>query len=409
MSEAEAFEAALRDNPDDLAGWCAYADYLVEQGDPRGEFMQVQIALEDEARPKKDRAALKKREAELLATHEREWLGELAPYALDHETDPDSIPYLDYVWRRGFLAELDAQCVTTGLGQAIVSSPVTRLLRELRIRGNNSHENDWVTPQVPRPADCHKHYGYFELIGSPAFESLRVFRTGDEEDEPPEDGWCDCHCHLDGLEHLLVAMPRAEEVHLFSNSVDLRAVFASDNLKRLRVFRAYHIGEWRKPERYYDYPLDVLAANPAFANLTHLQFHPHWAEDGDGTGDNWTFVPLSQVRALVRSAHLKNLTHLQLRLSDAGDDGVREIIASGILNRLKWLDLRHGCISDAGANLFAACSDAKKLERLDLSYNGVTAPGLAALRAAGVNAVANHTLTQTELDSREYLRQGDFE
>src|SRR5439155_8866685 len=72
MNEAEAFESALRDNPDDLAGWCAYADYLVEQGVPRGEFMQVQLALEEEARPKKERAALALREAELLIAHERE-------------------------------------------------------------------------------------------------------------------------------------------------------------------------------------------------------------------------------------------------------------------------------------------------------------------------------------------------
>src|SRR5436189_1708872 len=49
-AEAVAFERALVENPDDPAGWSAYADYLVEQGSPRGEFMQVQIALEDEAR-----------------------------------------------------------------------------------------------------------------------------------------------------------------------------------------------------------------------------------------------------------------------------------------------------------------------------------------------------------------------
>jgi len=38
-AEAVAFERALAENPDDVAGWCAYADYLAEQGSPRGEFM----------------------------------------------------------------------------------------------------------------------------------------------------------------------------------------------------------------------------------------------------------------------------------------------------------------------------------------------------------------------------------
>jgi uncharacterized protein (TIGR02996 family) len=43
MSDAKAFETALTANPDDTAGWCAYADYLVEQGDTRGEFMQAEL------------------------------------------------------------------------------------------------------------------------------------------------------------------------------------------------------------------------------------------------------------------------------------------------------------------------------------------------------------------------------
>src|SRR5262249_49662189 len=154
--------------------------------------------------------------------------------------------------------------------------------------------------------------------------------------------------------------------------------------------------------------LDVLATNPALVNLTHLQFHPHQAEDGDGAGNDLSFIPLEQVRALLASPHLKKLTHLQLRLSDMGDDRIREIIASGILQQLKWLDLRHGCITDDGAKLLAACPDAKKLECIDLSYNGVTATGLAELRKAKINAVANNPLTQNELNSRESLRQGDF-
>src|SRR5262245_51091428 len=48
VSEEGAFQKALVENADDHAGWCAYADYLVEHDDPRGEFMQTQLALEDE-------------------------------------------------------------------------------------------------------------------------------------------------------------------------------------------------------------------------------------------------------------------------------------------------------------------------------------------------------------------------
>src|SRR5262249_5005166 len=59
-SEAEAFERALAADPNDVAGWCAFADYLAERGDPRGEFMQVQLALENESLPKAQRTTLKK-------------------------------------------------------------------------------------------------------------------------------------------------------------------------------------------------------------------------------------------------------------------------------------------------------------------------------------------------------------
>ena len=71
----ESFERALIANPNDSAAWGIYGDYLVEQGDPRGEFMQIQIALEDESLPKAKRTALKKQEASLLEKHEHDWLG----------------------------------------------------------------------------------------------------------------------------------------------------------------------------------------------------------------------------------------------------------------------------------------------------------------------------------------------
>ena len=45
-----ALESALAENPDDLASHMAYADLLVDEGDPRGEFIQVQLAFEDSSR-----------------------------------------------------------------------------------------------------------------------------------------------------------------------------------------------------------------------------------------------------------------------------------------------------------------------------------------------------------------------
>src|SRR5579871_5802801 len=38
-------EAAILDEPDDRSRYAALADWLIEQGDSRGEFIQVQLAL----------------------------------------------------------------------------------------------------------------------------------------------------------------------------------------------------------------------------------------------------------------------------------------------------------------------------------------------------------------------------
>jgi uncharacterized protein (TIGR02996 family) len=412
--EEAAFEKALVENPDDLAGWCAFADYLVEQGDPRGEFMRVQIALEDENRKKKEREALKEKERALLAEHERAWLGGLARFALDEEREGQNYWYstrLECGWRRGVLSRLVVGQLTLALAQALASDPAARFVTELQVGGQCFGHRDEGAPRQPRPSvptpsGVTHHMELFELIGSALFANLRAFQLGDQV--PEEDGWCDCITYARGIEYVAAAMPRVEVLNLYCKEYESEPLFRLTNLTHLRELRIYHLGG-KQYGRRYEYALDVLAKNPAFSNLTHLLFHPHHVEKHTDDGSGFSYLPLEQVKALVRSPHLKKLTHLQIRLSDMGDGGVREIIASGILKRLKWLDLRHGGITNVGANLLAVCPDAKRLERIDLSRNGVTSTGLRALRKAGVNAVANQPLTDGELINQMYLAEGDQE
>src|SRR3954471_11402384 len=80
-----AFLAAIRDRPDDDLPRLVYADYLDERGDPRGEFIRLQI---ERARLPADdprRYNLLAREQELLRLHEEEWLGPLAEIVSSHE------------------------------------------------------------------------------------------------------------------------------------------------------------------------------------------------------------------------------------------------------------------------------------------------------------------------------------
>src|SRR5262249_37690633 len=74
-SLTQALEEAIVTNPDDLAAYMAYADHLTEQGDPRGEFMSVQIALENEKLSAAERKKFRTREEELLTQHREAWSG----------------------------------------------------------------------------------------------------------------------------------------------------------------------------------------------------------------------------------------------------------------------------------------------------------------------------------------------
>jgi uncharacterized protein (TIGR02996 family) len=408
-SEAEAFERALAADPHDLATACAYADYLAERGDPRGEFMQVQLALEDESRPAAERRKLHTREAELLKRHERDWLGNLTRHLLDRvpnmpwRDNPDlpAIPGTEHRWRRGFLTELRVDCLTVVMAQALADAPAARLLEKLHVVSTADYLDmqEDAPRRVPVPPEYRGSGEWLELLGASLLGSLRVFQMGDLNGEPPEDGWTDNDTEVPGLERLVAEMTRVEELHLLCKRYDSAALFALPSLTHLRVLRMYALGDpnWEGEE----IALDVLARNPALGHLTHLLLHPHFADE--------SVLPLGRVAPVFRSPHLRSLTHLHLRLSSMGDEGVREVLSSGLLKRLRWLDLRHGCATDAGARLLAAWPGARNLERLDLSRNAVSAAGLRALREAGVNAVANDPLTEEELANQEYLREGDYE
>ncbi|MCI0440549.1 MAG: hypothetical protein L0177_15660, partial [Chloroflexi bacterium] len=121
------------------------------------------------------------------------------------------------------------------------------------------------------------------------------------------------------------------------------------------------------------------------------------------------YIRLEGVRAVLHSPHLKNLTHLRLRLTTISDQGCEEIVRSGILKRLKVLDLRHGAITNEGARILAACPDLANLELLDLMRNRVTATGLKRLRAVVANVRADYPLTEEQLEQQQYLYEGDHE
>jgi uncharacterized protein (TIGR02996 family) len=401
-SQEEALERAVIADPYDLTAWSALADYLTEQGDPRGEFMQVQRALEDEKLTAAQRKKLQAREKELLAAHEKEWVGDWA----DRVEAPgdDGYEHVDhtggrkYEFKRGLLIGVNFCELTVAAARAFAKAPQTRFVRELFIGGHPYEEDYEPGPDIPEDTESYEGAGDYALLRWPHLRNIRGFQLGWMEREDYAH-YCPFHCQVDG-DHVfdfVKQMPDVEEILVFAHFHDAAKLLALA-MPKLRVLQLYH---------GYSYPLDTLAKNPSLTKLTRLLCHPHALEPGEEDAE----IGLPDLKAVCRSKYLSSLTHLRLRLTDFGDAGAREIVDSGILKRLKVLDLRHGRLTDEGAKVLAGCPDLRKLELLDLSRNGLTEEGTAALRATGVRVDFQYQRAGDTAGDfpGEYLYEGDTE
>jgi uncharacterized protein (TIGR02996 family) len=77
VTKNDAFLGAIIETPDDDLPRMVYADWLTDQGDPRGEFIHVQCLLGQMTEEDPRRPQLEAREGELLGRHQDGWLGPL--------------------------------------------------------------------------------------------------------------------------------------------------------------------------------------------------------------------------------------------------------------------------------------------------------------------------------------------
>jgi uncharacterized protein (TIGR02996 family) len=375
-----ALEAALTANPHDLAAHMAYGDLLAEQGDPRGEFIQVQLALEDPSRSPEQRRELQAREADLLKKHAADWLGPIHAMFVGAEDEPpfDLEWYrpeeCSYQFSRGWLDSLSLHYTNSAVIGALAACPTAGLLRELGF--DNDDYDDSGIPALPS----------LRCLGN-----LRVFRAGEEGSSSRVRG--------EGIASAIARMPRLEELYLYARRPELPEVFAVP-MPHLRTLRAWHS---------YEYRLGALANNPTLGNLVTLHCHPHAIEYDDM--EEGAYIRAEDFIALVRSPHLKSLANLHLYLTDIGDRGIAALVESGMLKQLRVLDLWSGCITDEGARLLAASPDLPQLQQLRLSHNGLTDEGIELLRATHVNLEAEKQFDLESMaeDEREYLFYGDCE
>lgn len=347
MTPAEAFLAAVVENPDDNGPRLMYADWLTERGDMRGEFIRAQCDL-----ARQPSLTLEIRIREILEAHGPAWLAAL----------PD-LPGIAWEaeFRNGFVEEVTAQSVEAFLEHAPIvfaAAPV----RRLNVRRANA-------------ADV------AALGGSPHLARLHTL---------------DLHGNsvgVEGAKALAASEPFApvRELFLYDCQLGDAGVRA---LLRLR-----------HPERLRELFLsindltDAAAEAVADAGLTSLV---ELDLRDNAIGD-------AGVRALASSPDLAELVTLWLVNNQIGDVGARALAESPHLGRLCELYLRYNRIGSAGAAALARSSRLPELEVLDLGNNRIADAGAQALaRTAGLARISELTLTGNPLhleEGRDALRE----
>jgi uncharacterized protein (TIGR02996 family) len=388
-------EAAFLDrvcaDPDDDAPRLIFADWLDERGDPRGEFIRVQLALAQLSVGDPRRTALGDREAGLLARFHKAWSDPLRGIAGWAE------------FRRGFVETVNVEARTFLLKAAdlFCLAPV-RHVRFLDVGSSLDRLAD--SPQLARLTALTIYAQHIDdrltraLADSPHLAKLRALNVGRNRIGDR------------GVERLAWSpkFRRLTALDVSDNTVGdagARAVAESSNLANLETL------ELRRNELTRA-GLGYLCSSAVLAGLRHLglaQNHVRaprdWTPPGGGVvllssldltenGLTEDAVPmLTGLPGLDELARL-DLGHNEvgsggattlagwpgagrlrtLRLADnrIGDDGARSLARSAYLHQLADLDLSDNPIHDSGAFLFLHVPNLPRLRRLSLPRLGLT-------------------------------------
>lgn len=281
--------------PDDDAPRLVLADWLMERGDPRGEFIAAQVRLASRAIFRSQRLDLRARAGKLLKRHRRQW----TDFGL-------ADPAAQWRFRRGFIVE-----VAAGATQLLEAAP--RLFAREPVRRLKLHGCDLEAVET--------------LARAPWLDRLEALKLhGDLGDEGAA-----LLADLDGLRNLRL-------LNLYDCGLGVAGAEAIAGSRALRALRtltltANEIGD------------GGAAALARSANLQGCEkLYLARAEIGD--------VGVSE---LARSPHLRHLRELGLggnwSISDASAEA---LAASPNLPRLGWLELENTDVSYDAADALRA-------------------------------------------------------
>ncbi len=377
MTTREALEAALVATPDDAALHAAYADFLIEDGDPRGEYIRLQLAAEDRNQQADKLRELEQTAFEIRQQHEREWLGELWPH-LQRPPTAYSVaepmePNVSVTWRRGWIDSVRVGQLSGRIIDTMAANLYTRLLSRLSI-GQNQQPVE--TRSEPYEMLVELPLTRLELAGRLA--NLRHFEVGSAEFGVVANG--------QRLHDTIEVMPRLESIKLCVEQFSEFRLFGVVDYPHLHTI---HLTYNNPRCRFY-----MLGYNAGLPNLRRLHLDTVSVMPPRGEiGFDREPITESDLRSFFRSENLKALEYFTFRNGEFADAGVEELLASGFVNRLKGLDLCRCNITDDGARLLAAHPHTPRLEYLHLDGNLLSPIGIDALEAVGVSVSRDQFFT----------------
>jgi uncharacterized protein (TIGR02996 family) len=141
--EERALLAAVVAQPHEDGPRLVYADWLAERGDPRGEFISLQCALERSTKRSPPSPELTERARALLAAHRATWEPKLGP---------------DFSWHfhRGFVWGVEATASQLlGTGASLLSTAPT--LASVVVRRIDVDVEAWLAWPPPRGGSQPRH------------------------------------------------------------------------------------------------------------------------------------------------------------------------------------------------------------------------------------------------------------
>ena len=298
---------AILDNPDSDEARQVYADQLIANNDPRGEFILLDIALAGPLSIRK-REQLAARRVELIKEHSAKWW----PYSASH-------------WRihRGFLQAVHGtwkqiKAIATPL---FAAEPVT----EVSISGIEEDKDlaallkaPWL-PRVHRlilrglPGD----EGFTTLVSSPQLANLRALNVTANE------------LGSDALANMTNALPRVHNLVLTGNPIGDEGIEHLGQWKQLANVDTLYLSTCELSEQ----GIDQLFSGAPLEKLTKLTL------SNNELGDEGASV-------LAKCAQrMPALEHLELTNCGLGSSGAKAL-AKAKLPKLRRLDLRRNDLDE---------------------------------------------------------------